>query len=169
MPIKRKKVCSKCGRKLWLRDFYRMSNGRLFAYCKECARESQRKAYLRTRKVPDRVYMSTDGRLMDHRGARTSIYWSSFMLETLKRLYSTTKNEDLSVILNVSPRTLIRKARSLGISKDADWMRDTSRRHVRMAISMNKIRRKFSNDVTDRAIETSSFTNNQNAESHVII
>lgn len=27
----RKKVCTKCGRKLWLRDFYRRIDGTLFA------------------------------------------------------------------------------------------------------------------------------------------
>lgn len=141
MVIKRKKVCPKCGRKLWLRDFYRLANGSIYPRCKECTREDKREAYLRTKKVPDRIYMGEDGRLMDHRGVRTSIYWSSYMLETLKRLYPTTKNEDLAVILNVSSRTLIRKARELGIHKDADWQRETSRNHARLAIFQNKIRR----------------------------
>jgi hypothetical protein len=45
------------------------------------------------------------------------------MLSLLERYYPTTKNEEVAEIIGVSSRTLIRKARELGLSKDPDWLK----------------------------------------------
>ena len=56
MVKRRKKICPKCGRKLWLRDFYKTANGRVSSACKECTRQDKRDEYARNRKVPNRLY-----------------------------------------------------------------------------------------------------------------
>lgn len=61
-------------------------------------------------------------RTMEHRGYATSIYWSPSMLNDLRRWFPTTLNAELAEVLGVSSRTLIRKARSLGLVKDPQWL-----------------------------------------------
>ena len=61
-------------------------------------------------------------RTMEHRGCATSIYWSPSMLNDLRRWFPTTLNNELAEIFGVSPRTLIRKARALGLVKDPHWL-----------------------------------------------
>ena len=116
---KRKKVCPCCGQKLWLRDFYRNSDGSLSSWCKECQKKNKRNWYQKTRKVPD--------------GIRHDL------LDDLKRLYATTKNEDLVDILGVSHRTVIRKARELGLQKDPEWQHGNTMRHLKMMQLENKL------------------------------
>lgn len=55
------------------------------------------------------------------------------MTDDLKRLFATTKNEDLAEIIGVSPRTLIRKARQLGLTKDQQWQHNNVMSHLKMA------------------------------------
>lgn len=62
------------------------------------------------------------GRLMEHKGYSLRIYWSGRMLADLKRYYPQTLNDELAELLGVSVRTMIRKARELGIEKDAKWL-----------------------------------------------
>ena len=131
---RRKKVCTHCGRKLWLRDFYVTKTGCVASWCKECTRENRRNWYIKTRKVPDGVRQDqVTGRLMEHRGLARRIYWSTQMIDDLKRLYPTTKNEDMADILGVSVRTLIRKARELGIWKSPEWQHAITMKHQKMA------------------------------------
>ncbi len=135
----RKKVCSKCGRLLWLRDFYRRKDGTTGSYCKECERATKREEYARNRKKPDGIFgNSRTGQVVEHRGFSVRIYWSDYMVEKLKRLFPTTKNEELAVELNVSPRTMIRKARELGIEKDKSWMAAHSRMNCKTMQIINK-------------------------------
>ena len=42
---KRKKVCPCCGRKLWLKDYYRDKYGIVSSYCKECVKAKKRAEY----------------------------------------------------------------------------------------------------------------------------
>lgn len=49
------------------------------------------------------------------------------MLSDLKRHYPTTKNKELAELLGVSERTLVRKARELGIGKNPEWLASVSR------------------------------------------
>lgn len=62
------------------------------------------------------------GRIMEHKHYATRIFWSKQMLDDLSRLYPITLNDELAGYLGVSPRTMIRKARELGIYKDPDWL-----------------------------------------------
>lgn len=74
---------------------------------------------------PDGVFYSTNkGRLMEHRGYSTRIYWNGDMLSLLRREFPTTLNEELAGMLGVSLRTMIRKARELGLTKDPKWLAD---------------------------------------------
>lgn len=139
MVLKRKKTCTKCGRYLWLRDFYKTANGWRASHCKECCRQEKREEYARNRKKPDRIYkdFNTD-QLKEHKGCATRIFWTEYMLERLKRNFATTKNEDLALDLNVSPRTMIRKARELGLVKDKDWQVEHARKNCRYMRALNK-------------------------------
>lgn len=136
---KRKKVCPRCGKKLWLRDFYRNGDGSLSSWCKECQKRNKRDYYHKNRKVPDGIRHDTKGRLYEHKGLSRKIYWNRRMLDDLIRLYATTKNEDLADIFGVSQRTVIRKARELGLQKDPLWQHDNSIRHLKIAQLENMV------------------------------
>ena len=137
---KRKKVCSHCGRKLWLRDFYPKKGGGVSSWCKECEKQNKREWYERLHRVPDGIRQDPrTGRLIQYEGLAHRIFWNKWMLDTLKRLFATTKNEDLKEIIGVSERTLIRKARELGLQKNREWQHANSMNHLRMANLKNKI------------------------------
>ena len=139
MVKRRKKICPKCGRKLWLRDFYKTANGWVSSACKECTRQEKRDEYARNQKVPNRLYQDpVTGRLMEHKDYSTKIHWSLYMIERLTNKYATTKNEDLAIDLNVSPRTVIRKARELGLEKDRGWMQAHARKNCQTMRILNK-------------------------------
>ena len=141
MVKRRKKICPKCGRKLWLRDFYKTANGKVSSACKECTRQEKRDEYARNRKVPNQLYQDpVTGRLMEHKDYSTKIHWSLYMIERLTNKYATTKNEDLAIDLNVSPSTVIRKARELGLEKDKGWMQAHARKNCRTMRILNKYR-----------------------------
>lgn len=72
----------------------------------------------------DGIFMGEDGRWRIHNRCATRIYWTPQMISDLKRFFPTTLNDELAEILMVSPRTLIRKARELGIEKDKKWLQD---------------------------------------------
>ena len=63
------------------------------------------------------------GRVVERDGYATRIHWSADMLDYLRRHFATTLNEELAGELGVSPRTMIRKARELGLKKDDVWVR----------------------------------------------
>lgn len=44
------------------------------------------------------------------------------MLSLLKRHFPNTRNDEVAELIGVSPRTMIRKARELGLEKDPDWL-----------------------------------------------
>ena len=74
-------------------------------------------------KAKEGVYYNPKmGRVVRHEGYSTAIFWSRDMLDYLQRHYPTTLNVELAGCLGVSPRTLIRKARELGLEKDASWL-----------------------------------------------
>ena len=77
---------------------------------------------------------------MEHKDYSTKIHWSLYMIERLTNKYATTKNEDLAIDLNVSPRTVIRKARELGLEKDKGWMQAHARKNCRTMRILNKYR-----------------------------
>lgn len=67
-------------------------------------------------------YHATYGRLMEHRGYSLRIYWNKQMLDYLRSNYATMLNDELAGCLGVSQRTMIRKARELGLEKDREWL-----------------------------------------------
>lgn len=138
---RRKKVCPHCGRKLWLRDFYPLKTGGLSSWCKECQRANKRDWYDRLHRKPDgKFHDSTTGRTIEKEGMARRIYWNRRMLDDLTRLFPTTKNEDMADILGVSIRTLIRKARELGLQKEPVWLRGVWEDHRRLARFMSRLK-----------------------------
>lgn len=136
---RRKKVCTQCGRKLWLRDFYQSSRGRISSVCKECTRKQKREQYNKNRKVEDGIFFHpVKGRIVEHKGTSTRIFWSPSMIAYLRRHYSTTKNEELAEELGISSRTIIRKARELNLWKDKDWLSGIWDEHRIMARAESK-------------------------------
>lgn len=90
-------------------------------------------------KVPDgKRFHPSYGRIVEHQGYATRIFWSKDMLDYLKRHYATTLNEELAGCLGVSPRTMIRKARELGLEKDGAWMRHICEERRLLALSASK-------------------------------
>lgn len=131
---RRKKVCPICGRKLWLRDFYRQKEGKPSSYCKECTSKWKREWYGRKRKKPDGIFMHPDfGRLMEHKGATLRIFWSANMLATLKRFFPTTKTAEVAEMLGVSRRTADRKAKELGLEKDPAFIESLRKESIMVA------------------------------------
>lgn len=135
MNQRRKKTCPICGQNLWLHDFYTYASG-YSSHCKECVRKEKRLKYI---KVPDgRFLHKTKGRLVEHNGYSTSILWSGNMLSLLQRYFPTTRNEELAELVGVSSRTLVRKARQLGLVKDPVWLKEIYNLNRRAAQAENK-------------------------------
>jgi hypothetical protein len=92
-------------------------------------------------KTPDGIrYHPHYGRVMEHRGYSTAIFWNKDMLDYLRRHYPTTLNEELAGILGVSPRTMIRKARQLGLQKDKTWLASVWEERRLMAHAASKLK-----------------------------
>lgn len=63
------------------------------------------------------------------------------MLDDLRRMFPRTKNEDIVDRLGVSMRTMIRKARELGLRKDERWMHAIHQERLRMMKYINMFHR----------------------------
>ena len=83
-------------------------------------------------------YSEKHGRIVVHHGYSVRIHWSKDMLDYLKQHYATTLNEELAGCLGVSPRTMIRKARELGLEKDNVWLRGVYEERRRLAMAASK-------------------------------
>lgn len=89
----------------------------------------------------DGLYIDhSTGRTMEHKGYATRIHWNGNMITFLRRHFATTLNEELADCLGVSPRTMIRKARELGLEKDPVWLRQVweERRMMAHVVSRRK-------------------------------
>lgn len=78
------------------------------------------------------------GRIVEHHHYATRIFWNTQMLDYLRRHFPTTLNDELAGCLGVSPRTMIRKARELGLEKDPEWLADVWEERRKMAQSVTK-------------------------------
>ena len=135
----RKKVCTKCGRKLWLRDYYRRIDGTLFSECKECNKKRGRDSYQKKKKVADGTfYHKSYDRIMVHNGVSTRIFWSPSMITYLQKHFPTSKNQDLADALGVSQSTMSRKARELRLEKKTEWLKNVWDEHRLMAHAESK-------------------------------
>ena len=83
-------------------------------------------------------YNEKMGRIMEHNGYTTRIFWNAQMLDYLRRHYPTTLNEELAGCLGVSKRTMIRKARELGLQKDPGWLAAVWEERRRLAHVISK-------------------------------
>ena len=82
----------------------------------------------------DGLYRDADtGRVWEHDRYANRIYWTGQMLSDLRRLFPVTKNEVVAEVCGVSLRTMIRKARELGLEKDAAWLHGVWEDHRKMA------------------------------------
>lgn len=77
-------------------------------------------------------------RLVTRQHYSTSIFWSEQMLAYLKDNFATSLNDDLSDWLGVSVRTMLRKARELGLSKDTAWLSSVWKERRLMAHAASK-------------------------------
>lgn len=139
--MKLKQICPKCGRKLWLREFWIKQDGTRFTICKECARKQRRDHYNKHEKAPDGIfYHKHFGRIMQHEGYSTRIFWNKDMLDTLKTHFPTTKNSELAEMLGVSQSTMQRKASELGLKKDKEFVSRVWEENRRLAHLVTKIK-----------------------------
>ncbi len=88
---------------------------------------------------PDGVfYDPAEGRLMEHHGYSKRIYWTKDMVDYLRRHYATTLNEELAGCIGVCQSTMRRKARELGLEKDAEWLKGVWNERRKVAQVMHK-------------------------------
>lgn len=91
------------------------------------------------RKKKDGLYPDLDtGRIWEHKHYANRIHWTAQMLSDLRRFFPVMKNQDVADICGVSQRTMIRKARELGLEKNQQWLHSVWDDHRRMAHLANK-------------------------------
>lgn len=136
---KRKKVCPRCGRKLWLREFAMLKSGYRHSWCHDCIVQYKRERYNQKFKVPEGIFLHpTIGRIMEHNKYSTRIFWSENMLSIMRRKYHNTLNKDLAEILGVCERTVTRKAKKMGLKKDKEFLASLSRQNLLLANARSK-------------------------------
>lgn len=92
-------------------------------------------------KVKDGIFYNDKvGRIVEHRGYSTRIFWNKQMLDYLRNNFATTLNEDLADWLGVHKRTMIRKARELGLEKDPQWLRGVHDGNRKLANQVARIK-----------------------------
>ena len=138
----KEKQCTICGEMKPLGDFYmqkKKKRGKLQpkACCKQCERRIKHERYRRMHPLGVTYDLET-GRAWRRTGRSRRIEWTSQMLSDLRRLFARTKNEELAGILGVGVRTMVRKARELGLEKDGEWLGRMCRDHIRMAHMMSR-------------------------------
>lgn len=135
----RKKECSRCHRKLWLRNFYKLKNGGRCSMCRECTKVYKREQYRKHHKVKDGIiFHEKTGRIVEHNGLSVRIFWNANMLSILHRYYPNTKNREIAEMLGVSPRTVTRKAHELHLEKSHEFTTSMRREHLLLANVRNK-------------------------------
>ena len=66
-----------------------------------------------------KIWKNKNGQLVTRSsGNGVKLYWTSVMIEKLRRLFPTTSNDDVAAELGVSVKTIRNKARELGLAKD---------------------------------------------------
>ncbi len=121
-------VCKRCGRVLPL-DAFSVKRGKPTEICRECYNARRGATY----KKGD-VVRHADGTLWQHNGSGMwRRYWSPDMIALLKREYATNTNRELATLLDVCEAQIRRKARALGLRKDAAYLHALSEDHILLA------------------------------------
>ena len=141
--LKRKKTCTKCGRYLYLRDFYKSKDKKNHpdgydCRCKECRRKEKNEEYARNRKKPDGLFLNSQGQRVEHKGCSVRLHWTDDQIRTFKRDFPFMLNEDLAYKYECSIRTIVRRAREMGLEKDKAWLDKVWNERRLMAQRANK-------------------------------
>ena len=146
---RRKKVCPRCGRKLWLRDFHLLKDGSRQGWCRECMAAYKRDAYARTRKKTDGTFLSKKwNRLVVKKGLSTRFHWNENDLLLLRRHFPNTPTMEIAQMFGVSTRTIERIASRMGLKKDKDYILGCQRNGLMVANLKNP--KLFANKVKER-------------------
>lgn len=116
-------ICALCNQGLPIEAFYPSEfRGNRKPRCKEC-RKAMKKSRSKLKgdivKIGDMLYISKQGFF--------GIYWTPNMLSILKRHYPSSPNSDVCEMLGVSERTMIRKAREIGLEKSDDYISNNAK------------------------------------------
>ncbi len=136
----KEKQCTRCGEMKPLSEFYTYKyKGRKYTrgFCRACDLRRRRERY-REKHPGGLTYDKDTGKLWLRKGRGKSLVWTSQMLSDLRRLFPTTKNEELAGILGVGVRTVVRKAREMGLEKDKEWLRTLWKENIRMGHMMSR-------------------------------
>lgn len=129
-----------CGEVKPLSEFYTYKyKGRKYTrgFCNACDLRKRRERY-REKHPGGLTYDRDTGKLWLRKGRGRSLVWTSQMLSDLRRLFARTKNEELAGILGVGVRTMVRKARELGLEKDDGWLSGVWDDNRKMAHMMSR-------------------------------
>lgn len=140
----KKKTCTGCGQYLYLREFYKYGKSKNFpdgydCRCKQCRRKDANEAYARTRKIPDGIRLNADGQAVEKRGRITRLYWGEEKIKKFKRIYPFNTNNDVAIDMECSVRTVVRRAREMGLQKDSLWLQSVWNENRRLAHAVVKI------------------------------
>lgn len=140
----RKKTCPGCGQHLYLGQFYRRHDPKNFpdgydCRCKQCRRKEKHEEYVRSRKVPDGIRLNANGQAVEHRGNSTRLYWGEQKIKDFRRIFPVNTNEDVAIDMGCSVRTVVRRAREMGLEKDPYWLQNVWNKNRKLAHGINKI------------------------------
>lgn len=144
LPVKRRKrTCSRCGRKLWLREFRLMKNGYRSSWCHDCTVAYKKEKYNQKNKKPDGTFFSDRWqRVVVKTGHATRFHWSENSIAMLRRFFPITSNKEMAGMLGVSARTVERMACKLGLRKDKEYLSNQNRNNLMLANLANPKRHK---------------------------
>ena len=140
----KKKTCTGCGQYLYLGRFYRLGKSKNHpdgydCRCKECRRKEKNEAYARTRKVPDGIRLNAEGQAVEKHGSSVRLHWGEEKIKDFKRLFPYNTNEDVAIDMGCSVRTVVRRAREMGLEKDPHWLQNVWNKNRKLAHGINKI------------------------------
>lgn len=128
------KTCRMCGH---IKPREEFPEGR--RVCHSCLSDYRKQLYRRRRPSPDGVrFCRKANEVMEYRNGIPRKFWNPNMINELRRLYPTTKNEELAPMFGISVRTLNRKAAELGLEKDRCWMQDLTRKNAFFATQASR-------------------------------
>lgn len=110
--------CCRCKRDLPEEMFYPSDKYR----CRDCHKEMRRQQHYNKVKHLFGISRNEKGQLLEYQNHKKSIYWTGNMLSIMNRYYPSTPNAELVELLNVSERTITRKAKELGLSKSKEYI-----------------------------------------------